>query len=149
MAPIPECNGRRYCCACNTFLPLNKFDQAGPRLYYCAAHMKSLFRTRGVPELAAINLRKRLRRDLVALVGEATIRMSYGELLSLIAQANKTPADYHNLCMLPRDPTSPVTPANVFFTTPMQRKFLLALHRMQRDVCRYKQEVAGMVAVAS
>ena len=149
MTPIPDCDGRRYCRACDTFLPLDKFDQAGPRRYYCAAHMKSLFRTRGVPELAAINLRKRLRRDLVALVGEATIHMSHGELLSLIAQANKTPADYHDLCMLPRDPTSPVTPANVFLATPTERKFLLALHRMQQDVLHYKQEVAGMVAAVS
>ena len=149
MAPIPDCDGRRYCRACDSFLPLDKFGQAGPRRYYCTAHMKSLFHTRGVPELAAINLRKRLRRDLIALVGEATIRMSHGELLALIAEANKSPGDYHELCMLPRDPMSPVTPANAFFATPIQRKFLLTLHRMQQDVGRYKQEVAGMAAAAS
>jgi hypothetical protein len=144
MPLIPDCDGRRYCRACDCFLTVDKFDRAGPRRYYCAAHMKSLFRTRGVPELAAINLRKRLRRDLIALGGEATIRMTHAELMSLIARANKTPADYHELCMLPSDPMRPVTPANAFFATPTQRKFLIAMHRMEHDVSRYKQEVAGM-----
>ena len=144
MAPIPDCDGKRYCRACDAFLSLDKFE-GGPRRYYCAAHLKALFRTRGMPELAAINLRKRLRRDLIALAGKATISMTHADLMSLIAQANKTPANYHELCMLPRDPTCPVTPANVFFATPMQRRFLIALHRMQHNVSRYKEEVISML----
>ena len=83
-------------------------------------------------ELAAINLRKRLCRDLIALAGETTIRMTHADLMSLIVQVNKTPADYHDLCMLPGDLTCPVAPANVFFATPAQhgcRVMLVVINR--------------------
>ena len=146
MPSVPDCDGKRFCRSCNAFLTLDKFEQKGPRRYYCAVHMRSLFRTRGVNELAAINLRKRLRRDLSVLVGpgEAAIRMTHAELLGLIAQTNKTPGDYHELCMLPLDPKSPVTATNAFLATKQQRKFLVALYQMKRDVGQYKQEVQSM-----
>ena len=76
--------------------------------------------------------------------GKAAIRMTHTELLGLIALANKTPGDYHELCMLPRDPKSPVTAANTFIATKTQRKFLVALYQMKHDVGQYKQEVQSL-----
>ena len=151
MPAVPDCDGKRYCRACKAFLPVDKFDKTGPRRYYCAFHMQSLFRRRGIKELAAINLRKRLRRDLVALFGEAVIRMTHAELMHLIAQANKTPSDYHEpelcQCMLPGQlGKAPITPENVFLATKEQRKFLVALYQMTGDVSEYKQGVQLMHA---
>jgi hypothetical protein len=146
MPAVPDCDGKRYCRACKAFLPVDKFDKTGPRRYYCAFHMQSLFRRRGIKELAAINLRKRLRRDLVALFGEAVIRMTHAELMHLIAQANKTPSDYHELCMLPCNPEAPITPENVFLATREQRKFLVALYQMTNDVAEYTRGVQRMIA---
>ena len=146
MPAVPDCDGKRYCRACKAFLPVDKFDKTGPRRYYCAFHMQSLFRRRGIKELAAINLRKRLRRDLIRYFGEAAIRMTHAELLLLIAQANKTPEDYHELCMLPCNLKAPITPENVFLATKEQRKFLVALYQMTGDVSEYKQGVQLMHA---
>ena len=148
MPAVPDCDGKRYCRACEAFLPLEKFDKTGPRRYYCASHLQSLFRRRGIKELAVINLRKRLRRDLVALSGDsgAAIRMTHAELLNLIAQANKTPDDYHELCMLPCDPKAPITPENVFLATKEQHKFLVALYRMTGDITEYTRGVQRVIA---
>ena len=141
MPAVPDCDGKRYCRACNAFLPVDKFEKSGPRCFYCAFHLRSLFRRRSIKQLAAINLRKRLRRDLIGLFGEAVIRLTHTELLHLIAQANKTPDDYHELCMLPCNPKAPITPENVFLATKEQRKFLVALYRMTGDITEYKQGV--------
>lgn len=146
MGAVPDCDGKRFCRACNTFLPVDRFEKTGPRRYYCAFHIRSLFRKRGIKELAAINLRKRLRRDLIRVFGEAAIRMTHTELLLLIAQANKTPDDYHELCMLPCNPKAPITPENVFLATKEQRKFLVALYQMTEDVSEYKRGVQLMHA---
>ena len=125
---VPDCDGKRFCRACDNFLPVDRFEKTGPRRYYCAVHIRSLFCKRGIKELAVINLRKRLRRDLIGLFGEAVIQITQAELLSLISQANKTPDDYHQLCMLPCNPNAPITPKNVFLATKEQRKFLVALY---------------------
>ena len=136
---VPDCDGKRFCRACDAFLPVEKFERTGPRRYYCAVHIRSLFRKRGIKELAVINLRKRLRRDLIGLFGKAVIQISQAELLSLIAQAKKTPEDYHQLCMLPCDPQVPVTTDNVFLATKEQRKFLVALYQLTGDMSEYKR----------
>ena len=75
---VPDCNGKQFCHACHTFLPVTKIEKTGPRRYYCAVHIWSLFRKRGIKELAVINLRKRLRRDLIGLFGKAVIHTLVG-----------------------------------------------------------------------
>ena len=114
---VPDCDGKRFCRACNEFLPVDRFEKTGPRRYYCAVHIRSLFRKRGIKELAVINLRKRLRRDLIGLFGKAVIQITQAELLSLIAQAKKTPDDYHQLCMLPCNPNAPINLSRALATT--------------------------------
>ena len=141
MPTVPDCDGKRYCRACQSFLAVDKFEKTGPRRFYCAFHIRSLFRKRGVNELATINLCKCLRRDLIALSGKAVIHMTHEELLGLIDQAKKTPSDYHELCLLPYDPQSPVTPKNVLLASKEQRRFLVSLYQMTGDVCQYKQAV--------
>jgi hypothetical protein len=131
---VPDCDGKRFCSACDTFLPVDRFEKTGPRRYYCAVHIRSLFRKRGIKELAVINLRKRLRRDLIGLFGKAVIHITQAELLSLIAQAKKTPDDYHQLCMLPCNPNAPITPENVFLATKEQCKFFVVLYQMTGDM---------------
>ena len=138
---VPDCDGKRFCRACDTFLPVDRFEKTGPRRYYCAVHIRSLFRKRGIKELAVINLRKRLRRDLIGLFGKAVIHITQAELLSLIAQAKKTPDDYHQLCMLPCNPKAPITPGNVFLATKEQRRFLVVLYQMTGDMSEYKRGV--------
>ena len=144
MPGVPDCDGKRYCRACNAFLPLEKFDKTGPRRFYCAFHIRSLFRRRGIKQLASINLRKRLRRDLIGLFGKGVIQITQSELLLLIAQANKTVDNYHELCMLPCNPHNPVTPANVFLATKEQRKFLVALYQLTGDISEYQRGVQIM-----
>ena len=53
MHSVPDCDGKHFCSACKAFLTIDKFEQKGPRRYYCAVHLRSLFRTSGVNELAA------------------------------------------------------------------------------------------------
>ena len=138
---VPDCDGKRFCRACDTFLPVDRFEKTGPRRSYCAVHIRSLFRKRGIKELAVINLCKRLRRDLIGLFGKAVIHITQAELLSLIAQAKKTPDDYHQLCMHPCNPKAPITPGNVFLATKEQRRFLVALYQMTGDMSEYKRGV--------
>ena len=141
MSPVPDYDGKRFCRACTTFLPVNRFDKTGPRRFYCTFHIRSLFKKRGANERATINLRKRLRRDLITLSGRAVIDMTHEELLSLITKAKKTPTDYHELCLLPRDPIDPVTSNNVVLASKDQRRFLVALYKMNQDACQYKEAV--------
>jgi hypothetical protein len=146
MPAVPDCNGKRYCRACEAFLPLDKFNKTGPRRYYCAFHIQSLFRKRGINKLAVINLRKRLRRDLIRLFGKTVIQMTHNDLLCIIAQANKTPSDYHELSVLPCNPQKPITPQNVFLATKEQRKYLVALYQLTGDISDYERGVRGMHA---
>ena len=141
MTPVPDCDGKRFCRTCAAFLPVAQFDKTGPRRFYCTFHIRSLFKTRGVNERATINLRKRLRRDLIALSGKAVIHMTHEELLGLIKHAKKTPSDYHDLCLLPYDPEKPVTANNVLLASKEQRRFLVALYKMNQDACQYKEAV--------
>ena len=142
---VPDCNGKLFCHACDTFLPVNRFKKTGPRRYYCTVHIRSLFHKRGIKELAMINLSKRLHRDLIGRFGKAVILFSQAELLSLIAQVMKTPDDYHQLCMLPCDPQDPVTTDNVFLATKEQHKFLVALYQLTGDMSEYRWGVCEKV----
>ena len=44
---MPDCDGIRFCSACDTFLPVNRFEKTGQRRYYCAVHIRTLFCKRG------------------------------------------------------------------------------------------------------
>ena len=144
MPAIPDHDGKRFCRTCNDFMPVEKFDKAGPRRFYCAFHIRTVFRKRGIMQLASINLRKRLRRDITSLFDKKAIKLSQSQILTLLEQQKKTVEDYHEVCLLPRDPAEPVTPVNVFLTTKKQRHFLIALYRMTGESDSYQQSIKNM-----
>ena len=144
MPAIPDCDGKRFCRTCNEFMALNQFDKTGPRCFYCSFHVRTIFRKRGIIQLVSINLRKRLRRDITRLFNKKAIKLSQSQILTLLEQQKKTVEDYHEVCLLPRDPAEPVTPANVFLATKEQRHFLIALYRMTGESDSYQQSIKNM-----
>jgi hypothetical protein len=148
MPAIPDYDGKRFCRTCDNFMPLDKFDRTGPRRFYCSFHVRTIFRKRGIIQLASINLRKRLRRDITRLFNKKAIKLSQSQILTLLEQQKKTVEDYHEVCLLPRDPAEPVTPTNVFLATKEQRHFLIALYRMTGEPDAYQQSIKNMAAEA-
>ena len=142
---VPDQNGKRFCRTCNDFIPVEKFNKTGSRRFYCQYHVRTLFRKRGPLQLASINLRKRLRRDIKQLFGQKAIKLSQNQILALLEQNNKTLEDYHEVCLLPRVPAEPVTSANVFLATKEQHQFLLALYKMTGETSVYQRSIKTMV----
>ena len=146
MRGYPDCDGKRYCRACKTFVSLENFDKTGPKRFYCTSHMRTLFRARAPKEAAVVTLRQRLQRDLAVLFGGVPLYMPGVDLLDLIAQAGKDPEDYRGLCLLPVDPRVPVTVANACIVSKEQRKYLVALYRMTGNADEYVRGVATVRA---
>ena len=142
---IPDQDGKRFCRVCNDFMPLEKFDKTGARRFYCSYHIRTIFRKRGPVQLASINLRKRLRRDITRLFNKKAIKLSQSQIQVLLEDHKKTVGDYHKLYLLPKDPEEPVTPSNVFLATQQQHQFLLALYKMTGETSVYQRSIKTMV----
>jgi hypothetical protein len=141
---IPDHDGKRFCRICDDFIPVEKFDRTTPRRFYCTFHIRTVFRKRGIVQLASINLRKRLRRDITRLFKKKVIKLSQSQIQGLLEEHKKTVEDYHKLYLLPRNPEEPVTPANVFLATKQQHQFLLALYKMTGQTDDYQRSIKAM-----
>ena len=130
----------RFCTLCDKLLPLNKF-RPGSKRNCCHEHIKELakFYTSGTQEKRAVNsLRSRVARDMT-LFGPDKIHMSQREMIAML-NADQI-SNFSRWCIMPKNPTEPLSLSNAVLLLDYQRKYLIAAWKITKDKTEYEDQL--------
>jgi hypothetical protein len=124
---LEEHHGVRFCKRCASLLPVASFPK-GQRVYTCLAHRgeqrtakKRATRARAIKNMHAMACRDR------GAFGQATMLLTPGEMDLLLAQRGAAEAEeVGRWCLVPWDPTSPLSSANCRLLPKPRRRALLS-----------------------
>jgi hypothetical protein len=129
--------GMRFCITCNKHLSLDHFAP-GRRKFKCITHYRESRRMTvlGTSERRAFNsLRSRARQDMI-LFGQTSMDMGVkliGALLTPMQMEN-----YSSHCIVPRDPSLPLSQDNSIAVTTAQRRYVVSIWKPTRDAAVYR-----------
>jgi len=135
----------RLCKLCDKLLPLDRF-QAGSKRHCCHEHIKELakFYMYGTQEKRAVNiLRNRAARDM-ALFGPDKIHLSQREMIAMLNADQIT--NFSKWCIMPRNPTEPLSLSNSAVVLDYQRKYLLATWKFRKDKTEYEDRLNHLLS---
>ena len=154
LPPVPDLGNRRFCRACEKTLPIEAFP-AGTRRYLCRRHM--YLRVKKPSKERALAdphkklfwvLWKRCWSDARRVFGQAGVGVTQGEIAATLAGLNASSGvvddnTQHNLAVIPKDPTQPVSRANMVIVGCGDRKRLIKVLRKDGAV-KYQEELENL-----
>jgi hypothetical protein len=137
----------RFCRRCNAMQPIENYMR-GQRRFCCRRHFYAMQHSssrarcrkkggRSESEVRAIQYARKLAKNMFA-----------GYDLTLTAGDARLALD-HDQCIVPLDPSAPLSAANFALCYPPQRQVLIKLWSVQRDAALYTQIVRSFSAATA
>ena len=116
--------GSRWCKSCDRMVALDQFAP-GKRRYQCAAHYRGIRRQLavGTTDRRMYNsIRSRAYQDM-RLFGQTSMGVGVNQIKELMSPAQM--ADFSAYCIIPKDPSVPMTRENAVAVTNAQRRYVV------------------------
>jgi hypothetical protein len=151
LVPVPDQNGMRFCRVCNKFLPIGMFP-IGQRRYTCRPHIwkkigkKSKMRLHQKPEKKLLSqMWVQCYKDSRML--RVDIHMKQKDISMMLQGIQEN--ERGGLCVLPKDPLSPISPENSALVTKNNRRVMLSEWKKANKVLQAFQETGQVDGVGS
>ena len=129
--------GSRWCKSCDRMVALDQFAP-GKRRYQCAAHYRGIRRQLavGTTDRRMYNsIRSRAYQDM-RLFGQTSMGVGVNQIKELMSPAQM--ADFSAYCIIPKDPSVPMTRENAVAVTNAQRRYVVGTWKPKRDAAAYR-----------